>query len=508
MGRWLVAVALALVGCVDPDLVPCGSLDCPAGNVCVSQDRCATVEEISACTGKAEASDCIVGTTTGVCIGGMCTTSVCGNGLLEGGEVCDDGNRVSGDGCSYDCLSKETCGNGYVDYVKGEMCDDGNGSDGDACENDCTLPKCGNNIIDVGEVCDDGNNMDGDGCSRDCKSTEKCGNGILDPGEECDDGNRTDHDGCQSTCKRERCGDGITDPADTSNNGVAEECDDDNDVNTDGCLNSCKLATCGDGVIETGIEQCDDGNANNNDGCRNNCTLATCGDGVIEAGVEACDDGSANSDTGCCLTNCTLPRCGDGKVECHETCDPLDPALGSDSCFDDCQLFCRGSDKGGVSFIVDAAGTLSDKPPSLIVDSSANASTGVGFLDATFGGLTTTVSGETPCGVQTFSNYTPEVIDKSNGAPILLQYWMINDTSQTVGGLTKVGSGAGVSFSADELNWSGEANYCSKDGGSGTWVPEVTLTVTDACHRTLNYPAKLADTNFVLPATDWPVCVP
>jgi cysteine-rich repeat protein len=29
----------------------------------------------------------------------------CGDGILDGGEVCDDGNTVGGDGCAADCSS-------------------------------------------------------------------------------------------------------------------------------------------------------------------------------------------------------------------------------------------------------------------------------------------------------------------------------------------------------------------------------------------------------------------
>ncbi|RLB57437.1 MAG: hypothetical protein DRJ42_00420 [Deltaproteobacteria bacterium] len=32
-----------------------------------------------------------------------CTVPSCGDGILDGGEVCDDGNNVSGDRCSADC---------------------------------------------------------------------------------------------------------------------------------------------------------------------------------------------------------------------------------------------------------------------------------------------------------------------------------------------------------------------------------------------------------------------
>lgn len=34
-----------------------------------------------------------------------CTVPVCGDGIMDGGEVCDDGNNVGGDGCSADCKS-------------------------------------------------------------------------------------------------------------------------------------------------------------------------------------------------------------------------------------------------------------------------------------------------------------------------------------------------------------------------------------------------------------------
>ena len=38
----------------------------------------------------------------------MCVIKSCGNGVVDGGEECDDSNKVSDDGCSYDC-KKEAC---------------------------------------------------------------------------------------------------------------------------------------------------------------------------------------------------------------------------------------------------------------------------------------------------------------------------------------------------------------------------------------------------------------
>src|SRR5262249_8555592 len=90
----------------------------------------------------------------------------CGNGILEPGEQCDDGNVVAGDGCGPTCHF-EVCGNGIVD--PGEQCDDGNTAAGDGCSPTCQRePRCGDGFVDGTEECDDGNTVSGDGCSADC----------------------------------------------------------------------------------------------------------------------------------------------------------------------------------------------------------------------------------------------------------------------------------------------------------------------------------------------------
>src|SRR5689334_10900780 len=126
----------------------------------------------------------------------------CGNNNLDPGEICDDGNRTGGDGCSADCTSDETCGNLIPDVAAGEECDDGNGIDGDGCSADCRSDEtCGNHVLDsiTGETCDDGNSNGGDGCSANCQSNESCGNNITDVGEECDNG-PTATPGCDVDC--------------------------------------------------------------------------------------------------------------------------------------------------------------------------------------------------------------------------------------------------------------------------------------------------------------------
>ena len=62
---------------------------------------------------------------------------------------------------------RPVCGDGNVD--PGEQCDDGNNVDGDSCSSTCELPpRCGDGNVDPGEQCDDGNNIDGDSCSSTC----------------------------------------------------------------------------------------------------------------------------------------------------------------------------------------------------------------------------------------------------------------------------------------------------------------------------------------------------
>lgn len=158
-------------------------------------------------------------------------TDTCGDWMLrptDGGERCDDGNTVNGDGCDGNCTITE-CGNGIT--TAGEQCDDGNAENGDGCDGNCFVSRCGNGIVAGTELCDDGNTDDGDGCDHTCVPTG-CGNGVVTGGEQCDDGNATSGDGCDAGCTVSRCGNGMI-------TGL-EQCDDGNTVDGDGCERSCR----------------------------------------------------------------------------------------------------------------------------------------------------------------------------------------------------------------------------------------------------------------------------
>ncbi|MBI4703618.1 MAG: DUF4215 domain-containing protein [Deltaproteobacteria bacterium] len=182
----------------------------------------------------------LLGAAAAACGGESGGSPVCGNGKLDPGEQCDDGNAASGDGCSESCRAEVkpgVCGNGKLE--PGEQCDDGNTEGGDGCSASCQAEPgaCGNGKTEPPEECDDGNTEDGDGCSAGCQiEPGVCGNGKLEAPEQCDDGNTENGDGCSASCQLEphECGNGKAEPT--------EECDDGNDEPWDGCESDCTLS--------------------------------------------------------------------------------------------------------------------------------------------------------------------------------------------------------------------------------------------------------------------------
>jgi len=166
----------------------------------------------------------------------------CGDGMLTPDEACDDGNTISGDGCSANCLSVEV---GYSCPAPAKAC--------------IAIAVCGDGVVAPSEECDDHNSIARDGCSATCKyelgykcsgqpsvcTPTTCGDGKKEGAETCDDGNTTPFDGCSAACQGEP------------------------DCNTD--TGAC-TSSCGDGIM-LGTEQCDDGNNLNGDGCSSTCQI-------------------------------------------------------------------------------------------------------------------------------------------------------------------------------------------------------------------------------------------
>jgi general secretion pathway protein A len=91
----------------------------------------------------------------------------CGDGLVDPGEECDDGNDIDSDGCLTSCR-QAVCGDGVL-HAGVEECDDGNARNDDACLFGCALARCGDGYVHTGvEQCDDGNDIEDDSCSTHC----------------------------------------------------------------------------------------------------------------------------------------------------------------------------------------------------------------------------------------------------------------------------------------------------------------------------------------------------
>lgn len=169
------------------------------------------------------------------------TQAWCGNGVLEVGEDCDDGNTTDTDGCSATCSIED----GFVCRSEPSL---------------CRADECGDGLVGSAETCDDANEVDGDGCDFSC-STENgfectgepstcsstCGDGRVASNEGCDDGNLDPADGCSPQCRPEH----------------GYFCDD---------QPSACLSVCGDSLVARD-EACDDGNLKAEDGCSAVCAV-------------------------------------------------------------------------------------------------------------------------------------------------------------------------------------------------------------------------------------------
>ncbi|MEC7751721.1 MAG: DUF4215 domain-containing protein [Myxococcota bacterium] len=280
----------------------------------------------------------------------------CGDGKLNDGEACDDGNLFETDACTTVCTIAR-CGDGYVredtaaDDPQAEECDDGNDAEDDACTSNCRIATCGDGLLRTDlsagepgfEACDDGNPSDTDDCLTTCV-TAQCGDGFLHEEDElCDDGNRSDTDSCPSGCRPAVCGDGFHRTDLGEGDEGYEACDDGNIADDDECTTDCQLGRCGDGILAAVLgETCDDGNDVASDACTDSCLLAACGDGLIRTDIEegepnheACDDGNESSADDC-RADCQVNICGDGVVNpLREDCDDANRD-NNDACLDEC----------------------------------------------------------------------------------------------------------------------------------------------------------------------------
>ncbi|MBL9102825.1 MAG: DUF4215 domain-containing protein [Myxococcales bacterium] len=347
-GSWTLwagaAVCGALVGCVsdDPPAEVAGATTeegeaSSGGSTTVEVPTSAGEPTTTGTSGEGTTGD-VDATTGGESTGGGSSEGstgstggapVCGDGVVEGDELCDDGDLDDGDDCTASC-TPAACGDGVV-QVGVEGCDDGPANADDAaCTLACAPAVCGDGLVQAGvEGCDDGaDNGPGQACKADC-AVNVCGDGDQGPQEGCDDGNVDAGDGCTDACALEACGNAALDPGEACDDGA-------NGDNDDGCTDLCAAPACGDGFVQASLlEQCDLGVDNSDAGaCTSGCALAACGDGLVQGGVEGCDDGDADDTDEC--AGCQPASCGDGFVQAGvEACDDGN-AVNGDGCDEAC----------------------------------------------------------------------------------------------------------------------------------------------------------------------------
>ncbi|MBI3540933.1 MAG: hypothetical protein HY073_02180 [Deltaproteobacteria bacterium] len=322
------------------------------------------------------------------------STASCGNGIVEAGEACDDGNNDATDGC-VSCQVAQ-CGDGFVEAGV-EECDDGVKNDdfGMSCTSKCKRPVCGDGVIQkaLGEQCEP--SQKDPTCTDQCIYKPSCTSVKVAPiaatqsgvpvGTKvalaatgqlfdantyfCLDPLPGAPSGSAILCNRAVSGTNTISAAISSTKTLSGTVNSyvtrspDNPVEKATCpgVSVSYISNCGNGQLDKG-EVCDWNMDDSKGHCNKDCSgyEPSCGDS-IRNGAEACDGEDLGEES--CLTqgfdggvlqchpNCTFDTsqcekktpppppppvavCGNGIVETGEACDSADPKV----CDKNCQL--------------------------------------------------------------------------------------------------------------------------------------------------------------------------
>lgn len=254
------------------------------------------------------------------------TTPVCGNGVIEGNEICDGNCPTTcndNKACTTDKLtgSASTC-NAVCSSTPITVCKTGDGCCPTSCTNandaECPAqpPRCGDGIVQGAETCD-GN------CPASCEDGIACTKDVRTGTAEA----------CNVVCAHTQV---------TACSRTADGC----------CPTGCNGLTdadcnpvCGNSAIEAG-ETCDPQSScptscNDNTACTKdtlNGAASTCNAACTFTTITACASGD-----GCCPSGCARPAdndcppalpCGNGTLDQGETCDNSSPTKCPTTCDD------------------------------------------------------------------------------------------------------------------------------------------------------------------------------
>ncbi|MBI5499536.1 MAG: DUF4215 domain-containing protein [Deltaproteobacteria bacterium] len=296
--------------------------DCDDGDACNGAETCgATSHACGAGTPLPDGTSCTTaGGVPGACRSATCTRTGCGNGVVDAGEECDDGNVVPGDGCENDCL--------YSCHVAADC--------RELPDNPCTSDTCSANTN--GQHCVHAPNTlpcnDGDPCTSvdACNGEGACAGVLIDAdgdtygpgaacGGDCNDASAAVHPGATELC-----------------NATDDDC---NGVRDDGsgmtCVRAATRSCTATGPTGpcVGTETCSDlctwggtcvvGAAEVCNGADDDC------DGELDEGFpcilgssSACVTACAVGGTRACGPGCVLGACTGTEVPCNDCDDDAD----------------------------------------------------------------------------------------------------------------------------------------------------------------------------------------